>query len=153
MRRDILLFLVLVALVGGGIIAGVMLVMGGGGGSGSAVCDGPQVPQGESDISQLGFQAQDVGLSKVIQAASAGDLAAVEDAFYGDVHGFTHNVDQPLRPVDEDLARDLCETVIDIEEELLAEQPRVDAIGLQAARIQDMMRDAAEALGYARPGE
>ena len=88
----------------------------------------------------------------MIQAASAGNLPAAEDAFFGDVHGFTHNVDQPLRPVDEELARDLCESVIHIEEELAIER-RVDVIATDAARIRALLRDAAGALGYARPGD
>lgn len=152
MRGDIALFLGLVALVGGGIVVAVVLAIGGGGGGGSDVCDSPLAPLGRSDISQLGFQAQDVGLSKVIQAASAGSLQAVEEAFFGDVHNFTHNVDASLREVDPELAKEMCQAVVEIEEELVSDR-RADVIGLQAARIQDMMRDAAEALGYARPGE
>ena len=138
------------AVIGGGIVAAVILFLGGNGGSNNA-CDNALPPLGRSDISQAGFQAEDAGLAKVIQAASAGNLPAAEDAFFGDVHNFTHNVDVPLRPVDEELARDLCETVIHIEEELAIDR-RVDVIASDAARIRALLRDAAEALGYARPG-
>jgi hypothetical protein len=150
LRGDIALFLGLVAVIGGGIVVAVILFLGGNGGGNSA-CDNALPPLGRSDISQAGFQAEDAGLAKVIQAASAGNLPAAEDAFYGDVHGFTHNVDQPLRPIDEEMARDLCETVIHIEEELAIDR-RVDVIASDAARIRALLRDAAEALGYARPG-
>jgi len=139
-----------VAVIGGGIVIAVIFLLGGNGGGNNA-CDNALPPLGKSDISQAGFQAEDAGLAKVIQAASAGNLPAAEDAFYGDVHGFTHNVDQPLRPVDEELARDLCESVIHIEEELAIDR-RVDVIASDAARIRALLRDAAEALGYARPG-
>ena len=138
------------AVIGGGIVVAVIFLLGGNGGGNSA-CDNALPPLGRSDISQAGFQAEDAGLAKVIQAASAGNLPAAEDAFYGDVHGFTHNVDQPLRPIDEKLARDLCESVIHIEEELAIDR-RVDVIASDAARIRALLQDAAEALGYVRPG-
>jgi hypothetical protein len=150
LRGDIALFLGLVAVIGGGIVVAVIFLLGGNGGGNNA-CDNALPPLGRSDISQAGFQAEDAGLAKVIQAASAGNLPAAEDAFFGDVHGFTHNVDQPLRPVDEELARDLCESVIHIEEELAIDR-RVDVIASDAAGIRALLRDAAEALGYARPG-
>jgi len=140
-----------VAVIGGGIVIAVIFLLGGNGGGNNA-CDNALPPLGKSDISQAGFQAEDAGLAKVIQAASAGNLPAAEDAFFGDVHNFTHNVDQPLRPVDEELARDLCESVIHIEEELAIDR-RVDVIASDAARIRALLRDAAEALGYARPGD
>ena len=152
MRGDIALFLGLVAVIGGGIVIGVVFLLGGNGGGGNSACDNALPPLGESDISQAGFQAEDVGLTRVIQAATAGDLPAAEDAFYGEVHGFTHNADAPLRPVDEELARELCRAVIDIEEDLVVDR-RVDVIAADAARIRDLLRDTAEALGYARPGD
>jgi len=156
MRRDIALFLGLVAIICGGIIAGVIFVFVGDGGGGNNLCDQPLPPPGESEISQLGFQAEDAGLARVIEAASAGDLAAAEEAFLyannGEVRNFTYDVDQPLREVDEDLAKDLCEAVNRIEEELTVNQ-RVDRVAIEATRVRDLLRDAAVALGYARPSE
>jgi len=140
-----------VAVIGGGIVVAVILFLGGNGGGNNA-CDNALSPLGRSDISQAGFQAEDAGLAKVIQASSAGNLPAAEDAFFGDVHNFTHNADQPLRPVDEELAKDLCESVIHIEEELAIDR-RVDVIATDAARIRALLQDAAEALGYVRPGD
>jgi len=153
MRRDIALFLGLVAIICGGIIAAVIFLFDDGGGGESSVCDNPLAPRGESDISQLGFQTEDAGLARVIEAASAGDLQATEEAFFGDVHNFTRDVDQRLREVDEELAKELCEAVMTLEEELFATDPSADAIAKHATRIRDLLRDAAEALGYARPGE
>jgi len=150
LRGDIALFLSLVAVIGGGIVIAVILFLGGNGGGNNA-CNNALPPLGKSDISQAGFQAEDAGLAKVIQAATAANLPAAEDAFYGTIHSFTHNVDAPLRPLDEDLAKDLCASVIHIEEELAIDQ-RVDVIATDAARIRALLRDAAEALGYVRPG-
>ena len=138
------------AVIGGGIVVGVILLLGNNGGGNNA-CDNALPPLGRSDISQAGFQAEDVGLTTVIQAATAANLSAAEDAFYGDVHNFTHNVDPPLRAVHEGMAKDLCKTVIHIEEELAIER-RVEIIAADAARIRELLRDGAEALGYARQG-
>ncbi len=149
MRGDIVLFLGLVTVVGGGIIVAAVLFFGGGGG-GSA-CDDPLVALGQSEISQMGFQAEDAGLARVVQAATAGNLEAAESAFFGDVHNFTHNVDAPLREADEELAKEICERVTEIEEELALDQ-RISVIAGQATRIRELLQDAAEALGFARPG-
>ncbi len=151
MRGDIVLFLGLVTVVGGGIIVAVVLFFGGGGGGAGSPCDDPLVSLGQSEISQMGFQAEDAGLARVALAATAGNLEAAESAFFGDVHNFTHNVDAPLREVDEDLAIKLCEEITKIEEEL-AFGRRVSIIAGQATRIRELVQDAAEALGFARPG-
>jgi hypothetical protein len=94
-------------------------------------------------------------MARVIQAASVGSLEAAESAFFGDIHNFTHNVDEPLRQVNEELAKELCEAVIRLEEELppLSAQPSADRIAMEATSIRELLQDAAEALGYARPGE
>ena len=151
MRGDIALFLGLVAVIGGGIVVAVFFIFGDSGGGGNNACDNALAPLGASEISQAGFQAEDVGLTRVIQAATASDLTAAEDAFFGDVHNFTHNVDPPIRAVNEGMAKDLCTTVIHIEEELAIDR-RVNIIASDAARIRELLRDGAEALGYARPG-
>ncbi len=150
MRGDIALFIGLVAVIGGGIIVAVIILSGGGGGS--STCDSPLPPLGESEVSQLGFQAEEVGLTRVVQAATVGNLEAAESAFFGDVHNFTHNVDPPLRELDEQLAKQICEAVVVIEEELI---PPVDigGVGREATTIRELLRDAAEALGFAPPGE
>ena len=151
MRGDIALFLGLVTVIAIAVVAAVFFVFGGSGGGGGSACDDPLLPLGESDISQLGFQTEDVGLTRIIQFATAGDLEGAESAFFGDVHNFTHNVDPAIREVDEELAKALCEVAIDIEEELALDR-RADRIAGQATRIRELLRDAAEALGYARPG-
>ncbi len=152
MRGDIVLFLGLVTVVGGGVIVAVVLLFGGQGGGAGSPCDESLVALGESEISQMGFQAEDAGLARVAQAAAAGDLQSAEAAFFGDVHNFTHNVDPPLREVDEALAKELCERVVEIEEELAFDR-RISVIAGQATRIRELVQDAAEALGFARPGD
>ncbi len=151
MRGDIVLFLGLVTVIGGGIIVAVVLLFGGEGGGAGSPCDESLVALGESEISQMGFQAEDAGLARVAQAATAGNLEAAESAFFGDVHNFTHNVDAPLREVDEELAIELCEEITELEEELALDR-RISVIAGKATRVRELIQDAAEALGYARPG-
>ena len=154
MRGDIALFLGLVVVIGGGVVVAVVFLFGGGGG-GRSVCENPLPSLGESDISQLGFQTEDVGMAGVIQAGSAGDIAAANETFYAnnrEVHDFTHNIDAGLRLVDEVLAEDLCKAVIRLEEEFQLDR-RPEVIVAEATLIRDLLRDAAEALGFARPGE
>jgi hypothetical protein len=154
MRGDIALFLGLVTVIGGAVIVAIFLLLGSDGG-GSNACANPLPPLGESDISQLGFQAEDAGMARVIQAASVSNLEAANEAFYannGEIHNFSHNIDASLREVDEELATELCETVITLEEALFSEQPDLLLIASEATRARDLLRDAAEALGYARPG-
>jgi len=156
MRGDILLFLGLVAVIGGGLIAAVIFLFGGGGGGGSSVCDRPLPPQGDREISQDAFQARDAGITQVIEAARMGNVQAANEAYYADnneIHNFTINIDQRLRGEDEELAKELCEAVIELEEDLVGAQPSADVILVQVRRVQDLLREAAEALGYTRPGE
>ena len=153
MRGDIVLFLGLVTVIGGGIIVAAVLVFGGGGGGDSA-CDAPLPPLGDSDISQLGFQTEDIGLTRMAEVTSAGNLDSATEFWYdndSELHNFTHNVDAPLREADKELAKELCEAVISIEEELALDR-RPSVVARQATRIRDILRDAAEALGFARPG-
>ena len=152
MRGDIVLFLGLVTVIGGGIIAAVVFLLGGGGGGGSA-CNDPLPPLADSDISQLGFQTQDIGLTRMAEATSVGNLDSATEVWYdndSELHNFTHDVDAPLREADEELAKELCEAVIRFEDELISE--RVGRVATEAIRVRDLLRDAAEALGFARPG-
>ena len=152
MRGDIVLFLGLVTVIGGGIVAAVLFLLGGGGGGGSA-CDDPLPPLADSDISQLGFQTQDVGLTRMAEATSVGNLDSATEVWYdndSELHNFTHDVDAPLREADEELAKELCEAVIRFEDELISE--RVGRVATEAIRVRDLLRDAAEALGFAPPG-
>lgn len=155
MPGDILKFLGLVTVIGGALVAGVILLVGDGG-DGTNLCDEPLLPLSESEISQMDFQAGDAGLAKVVEAASRGNVETASEAFYAnnsEIHNFTRGVDQPLREVDQEMAKDLCEAAADLGEEFVAAEPKADAITTTAIRLRDLVGDAAEALGYARPGE
>jgi hypothetical protein len=151
LRGDIALFLALVGVITAAIVVGVLIFVDGGS---SNPCDKPLVPLGggEANISQEGFDAEDAGLTEVIQAAEAGNIAAVEANFFGEVHNFTHNVDPVIREEDEDLAKELCAVVISLEEELAFDR-RLERVAADAREARDLLRDGAELLGYDRPGQ
>lgn len=151
MRGDIALFLGFIGIVGGAIIITVLLVFRSGEDPPGA-CEDPLPPLGTSNISQRGFLEQDLGMTRVVEAAAAGDLRTAQDEFFGDVHNFAHNVDPEIRKHDEELGKLLCQSVIALEEEFaFSEDP--DNIALEAIRVREILRDAAVLLGYERPGD
>ena len=137
---------------GGGVIAlaAAFFLFSNSIGGGSA-CSKPLAPLGDNTpLSSEAFQNEDAGLGVVVSLAQAGDRAGAEDAFYGDVHNFTHNVDKPLREVDSALGKDLCHAVLDLEEALTS---NISALNLsnKVQRVRSLLADASVALGYDRP--
>jgi hypothetical protein len=121
-----------------------------GGGGGGSQCDDPLAPLGSSEISAEAFQEEDAALGRVIGFLQSGDRVAAEAAFYGPVHNFTHNADPPLREQDEELAKELCEAVLVLEESFIT--GTTPDVATDTQRVRDLLRDAAVALGYPRPG-
>ncbi len=137
---------VVVLIVGGGIF----LVSGLGGGGGGT-CDSELAPlPGRADVTAAGFQEEDAALAEVIGYLNRGDLDNAFATFYGDVHSFTHNIDPDVRDADEEKAKSLCEAVIELEELLEGNSTVAMAAAVQNLRIE--LGDAAEVLGFPRPG-
>lgn len=132
-------------------IGGYFVVSGALGGSSGSTCDSALAPLGTSIVDADAFVEEDAGLTRVLGLLEQGDRQAAEAAFYGPVHNFMHNVDPPLREVDEAMAKDLCRAVIDLENNLASRATDLELIGSLTA-VHDLLRDAAEALGYPRPG-
>jgi hypothetical protein len=133
------------------IIGGGYLIMNAATGGGGTSCDEPLAALGAaSDLTAQGFQEEDEALARVVQLAQANQRADAESAFYaGGVHNFTHNADPSIRQADEQLAKQLCEAVFDLEDNLI-EGTSFD-IARDAQRVKDLLRDGAEALGFPRP--
>ena len=136
-------------------IAAVIMIGAGFGLSGaigrSSACSHPLAPLGdEAPLSAQAFQDEDAALTLVIDHAASGDRAGAESAFYGDVHNFTHNVDRPLGEKDARLGRDLCHSVLDLEDALTSEISSLD-LSTRVQRIRQVLADAAVAFGYDRP--
>jgi len=132
------------------VIGGFVLISGALGGGDGGTCDQPLKPLDTSDTSAAGFAQEDAGMGKVIDLLTKGDIKGAQDSFYGPVHNFTHNADPPVRAKNEELAKELCVSVIDIEESLSGGTSTQDLV-LKAQRVRNLLRDGAVALGYPRP--
>lgn len=124
------------------------------GGGGESTCDKelPPLP-GAPAIDARGFIDEDAALGRVANFLRQGDRNAAEVQFYGAVHSFTHAVDPPLREKEPDDAKELCRAVIDLETALEANSGQsAEQIAARVERVQALLRDAAETLGYPRPG-
>jgi hypothetical protein len=133
-------------------VGGYFAVSGAFGGSGGGTCDSALAPLGTSIIDADAFVEEDAGLGRVIGLLEQGDRQGAEAAFYGPVHNFMHNVDPPLREVDSGQAKELCRSVIDLENNLASRATDLELIG-DLEVVREMLRDSAETLGYPRPGD
>ncbi|MFQ5792665.1 MAG: hypothetical protein ACE5JI_19520 [Acidobacteriota bacterium] len=124
---------------------------GGGGGCGSPL---PPLP-GDTNVTAEGFQEEDRKLGETIADLQAGDIDNTFATFYGEVHAFTHNIDPNIRAVDEEMARELCELVIQVEEDYDPPPPEQRSLAKMRSSteaLRNYLRDVAEALGFPRPG-
>ena len=103
----------------------------------------------DQPLTRSTFEAADDDLSAMIDLAEASDVTGAQVAFF-EPHNLTHNVDGPLRQVDEALAIRLCNEVVIMESELAGNRdPSVMAE--QARKIREILAAAAAALGV-EPG-
>jgi hypothetical protein len=132
------------------IFVGAFFVVRSVGGGGGSTCDNPLANIGPAQVNAESFVDAEASMTRVVGALEAGDRAGAESFFYGDTHNFTHAVDPELRDVDEQAAKDLCQAVLDIEESMISGS---NAAALNdARRVREALRDAAEILGFPRPG-
>ena len=117
----------------------------------SSTCNEPLAPLAGAEITADAFVNEEDALTRVISMLTLGDRSGAEAAFFGPVHAFTHNVDPPLRLRDEDAAKELCEAVTEMESAFATNAPSA-TIAAQIDLVRTLLRDAAETLGYPRPG-
>ena len=136
----------MVVIVGGGFFLFI-----GVGGSGGSTCDSELSPlPGKAAVTAEGFQEADVLLGQVIAFLSQADLDNAFSSFYGDGHAFTHNIDPDVRAADEETAKRVCEAVIELD--VLLESNSTSAMAAATANPREELRNAAEVLGFPRPG-
>jgi hypothetical protein len=98
----------------------------------------------DQPVTESLFRAADDELSEMIDLAEAGDVNGAQVAFF-EPHNLTHNVDEPLRRMDEALAIRLCNEVVIIEEELVGNRDS-SVVAEQARKIREILSDIAAAL-------
>jgi hypothetical protein len=88
-------------------------------------------------------------LRQVADLAESGETQGAAQAFSGDAHNITHDIDGPLRVADQQTALDLCETIVALESEFAGAQDEA-VIAANARKVADLLEAAALALGYAQ---
>jgi hypothetical protein len=123
-------------------------------GANAGGCDRALAPlPGGTAISAEAFNAEDASLGRVITSFGQGDSATADATFYGPVHSFMHNVDPPVRLADANIARNLCNTVVQLETDLIAGSNATNSrMADDTTKAREALRDGAVVLGYARPG-
>lgn len=123
-------------------------------GAGAATCDKPLAPMpGGNDVSAAAFASEDAALGRVIDYLYTGDRESADVEFLGPVHSFTHNVDPAVRAADPDVARKLCNAVIQLENGLAGSSTATPELAQSTIAVREALRDSAVALGYPRPAE
>lgn len=112
----------------------------------TSVCAGSIPPLTTGPVTQERLEAAVRKMGEVQQAAVAGDRATASAAFAGDTHAVTHDIDQPLRAADPLLARDLCESIVIIEQQFNGAND-LGAIAAAAAISAQLLADSGRAMG------
>lgn len=112
-----------------------------------SVADPCAQPVGAITTEQLTAQRLETSIDQMRQAAqlaAAGDAAGAQ-AIFNEPHNLSHDIDGPLREADNDLAVQLCRSIVAIELHLGA---RYDAQVMQteSAKSADLFQQAGEAL-------
>jgi hypothetical protein len=109
--------------------------------------------RGGTTISAEAFAAEDASLGRVIASFGQGDSTSANATFYGPVHSFMHNADPPVRLADGNIAKNLCNTVVQLETDLIAGSNATNSrLADDATKVREALRDGAVVLGYPRPG-
>jgi hypothetical protein len=139
--------LVLLVFIGGSFLLGQISHANAGG------CDKSLAPlPGGTTISAEAFDAEDASLGRVIASFGQGDPTSADATFYGSVHSFMHNVDPSIRRVDGDLAKNLCNTVVHLEADLIAGPNATNSrLADDTTKVREALRDGAVVLSYPRP--
>jgi hypothetical protein len=109
------------------------------------VCDSPVAPVGGA-LTAARLETAIADMRETARLAATGDQAAAEAAFSGEAHNITHDLDGPLRRENEELAIELCLSIIEIERSF---GTAYDAALVQreAEKSAGLLEDAGRALG------
>ena len=116
------------------------------GGGATNVCDQPLPPLTNQPITQARLSAAIQGMRDICAAAAAGDKDAATRLLGSDAHTVTHDIDPPLRAADASLAKQLCESVVQVEVQIAG---KFDAMVIQqqAEASAGYLQQAGQALG------
>ena len=110
------------------------------------VCVAPIPAVTSARVTSARVEAAAAKMNELQLAADSGDEAAARAAFAGDTHNVTHDIDEPLRAADPELALELCQRVLAIEEQF-ARTPDLQAVAAEAGASGELLRESGHALG------
>lgn len=106
----------------------------------AAVCNRPLAAITADAVTAQRVQAAAAAMRQIQDAAGAGDEAEARVLFFeGDAHNLTHDIDPPLRSLDVELAKRLCQSVLVLETKILfpGELPVVEQEAGMSAQLLD----------------
>lgn len=132
-----------------GIVGGVVLFAAGGIGGGGGGCGSALRRLSDEPLTRDNFVQANRGISQTISELDRGAVEDAESAFFLDVHVFIHTLDPEIRPQNEKLAKELCESLIFLEEEF-AQRLGHDTFGMsfRAQTIRLLFAEAQTELGF-----
>ena len=109
----------------------------------AAVCERPLAAITKDAVTAERVQAAAAAMRRIQDAAGAGDEAEARVLFFeGDAHNLTHDIDPPLRSLDVELAKKLCQSMLVLETKILF--PGELAVVAQEAETSARLLDEAE---------
>jgi hypothetical protein len=133
-----------------GLFAGVLLAgalacgTNDGGSTAATSCDKTLPPLTGNAVTDLRIRVAIDAMGQISAAADQSDATNVRSLFYtSDAHNLTHDIDQPLRQQSPDAARQLCEKVIVLENEMVGQ--------IDGPTVSKQANDIALLLVQARP--
>lgn len=115
---------------------------GDGGAVSAAACDTPLAPLTGEAATDARILIASEGMTAIADAAASGDVPGAQGLFYSsDAHNLSHDIDAPLRAADPGLARDLCQRVVVLENQM-AGILDAEVIEREARAIAGMLAEA-----------
>jgi hypothetical protein len=111
----------------------------------AAVCAAPIPAITAARVTTARLEGAVAKMNEIQQAAGSGDAAAARAAFAGDTHDVTHDIDEPLRAADPELARNLCESILSLEQQFAA-APDLQTVFAEAATAAELLLESARVL-------
>ena len=111
----------------------------------TGVCAAPIPAITSARVTMARLEGAVMKMNEVQLAADSGDLVAARAAFAGDTHNVTHDIDQPLRAANPELARDLCESILSLEQQF-AGSPDLQAVPAESGIAANLLQESGGAL-------
>ena len=112
----------------------------------SGVCERPLAPFTTDAVTAERVQAAAAAMRQIQDAAGAGDEAEARVLFFeGDAHNLTHDIDPPLRSLDVELAKKLCQSMLVLEIKILF-PGELAVVAQEAGTSAQLLDEAAQVL-------